>query len=180
MKKYCHQCRNYLPVEQFYKSKDSNDGLQSKCKTCCKLNNKKFREKNPKYYWGSPDSYFVKHYDEELDYLKRWGKADKLCLIYQLEIDGRVYIGSTKRSKIQISNSLKQDYNHMKRQKEPRMTPILIAFKKYTRQEVYKLVDGMTILKQFDGTRQQMRQEMVKIITELRLSGKDVINKRVN
>jgi hypothetical protein len=178
--KYCHQCRSYKKLTEFYKSASTNDGLQCRCKVCSNVNNKKFRDKNPTYYWGTEDSYFMKHYKEEMDYLRRWGKADKNCLIYQLEVDGRIYIGSTKRTKKQICNSLKQDYNRM--QKDPSIwrTPIQAAFDHLSKDELYNLVDSMTILMDFDGNRRQMRDEMVKIITQLKMDGKDIINKRIN
>jgi hypothetical protein len=180
-KKYCYLCKGYKPTTEYYKCITNKDGFQNRCKSCCKITNKDFRDNNPTYYWGTENSYFVKNYDMEMDYLSRWGKADKNCLIYSIEVNGRVYVGSTKRTKIQISNSLKQDYNRMVKYPELKKTPILEFLKDFSREEIYDLIDNqMVILRDFEGTRREMRIEMVNIMREIKLTGKEIVNKRIN
>jgi 5-methylcytosine-specific restriction endonuclease McrA len=45
--KRCSRCRRELPRSEFYKSKARPDGIQTVCKDCTKLNNRKWRDANP-------------------------------------------------------------------------------------------------------------------------------------
>ena len=44
--KVCNVCKKQNPLDNFYKDKTRKDGLDHKCKLCCKNKNKKWAEKN--------------------------------------------------------------------------------------------------------------------------------------
>jgi len=64
--KKCNQCLQEYPLDNFSKKKASKDGLQYKCKSCEKENNKIARQKNPtsKYYHQNKEYYKT--------YSKKW------------------------------------------------------------------------------------------------------------
>lgn len=47
--KHCCSCKTYIKLSDFYKSKSTKDGLQTKCKQCSKRHGEKFRSENPDY-----------------------------------------------------------------------------------------------------------------------------------
>ena len=52
-KKTCNQCGIEQLTTEFNKRTAAKDGLQQKCKTCCRANSKYFRDVlRPDYYWG--------------------------------------------------------------------------------------------------------------------------------
>lgn len=44
--KRCNRCLEVRPVEDFAKNRASNDGLQARCRTCSRIDNRKSYEKN--------------------------------------------------------------------------------------------------------------------------------------
>ena len=61
MKKICSECKRELDSSEFYKSKDSQDGLYHHCKKCHQLYNK---------------AWYLKHQEERLVYSREWWKSN--------------------------------------------------------------------------------------------------------
>lgn len=55
--KWCNDCKEFLPVEQFWKNKTKVDGLDSYCKKHTYLRNRKYTEEN---------------FEEVQDYKREW------------------------------------------------------------------------------------------------------------
>lgn len=43
--KVCSECRRELPISEFYKRRDTSDGMYGQCKDCIKSKHKKYRDK---------------------------------------------------------------------------------------------------------------------------------------
>lgn len=50
--KWCSVCKQYLPRDEFYKNRTTNDGLDKKCKHCAKQLAKVYEEKGKRSEWG--------------------------------------------------------------------------------------------------------------------------------
>ena len=95
MNKICKQCGESKPHEEFSKRTASLDGLQHKCKSCNKIQNDLYRDKNSEY-WSYETGYFSDK--DKWKYILEYNRADKSIKIYKIELpNGEVYIGSTKR-----------------------------------------------------------------------------------
>lgn len=96
--KTCNQCNKSKPTTEFYKRSASPDGLQLKCKACCKIINQNFRETKPEYQiqWQRTNK------DKWLSYVKNWAKQHVLAddsrsaLYYIINPEQKVYVGSTQ------------------------------------------------------------------------------------
>lgn len=60
--KKCCDCKNIKNINEFYRYRD---GLQSRCKECTKLKNRKFKEKNPNYHKSGGPGYSYSKMDKE-------------------------------------------------------------------------------------------------------------------
>lgn len=49
-RKFCKNCKRWLPLEEYYKDVSSRDGLTRWCKSCDKNASKQFRVNNPEYF----------------------------------------------------------------------------------------------------------------------------------
>lgn len=96
-KKTCTQCGIEQSTTNYNKHVTTKDGLQHRCKTCCRANSKLFRERRPDYYWGNDKSYFIKNHDKLEIYNKDYMSANKIGKVYRIDLPGGSYIGSTKR-----------------------------------------------------------------------------------
>lgn len=146
--KKCGQCGKVKTKDQFYKSKREKDGLQVRCKECSKENNKIFRMKNPKYYWGTEDSYFVKNYDKTMEYASEYGRANKSLKIYVIETPEGFYIGGTKRHyhtkitfhKNNLRNFIEGTYS------DNNIICLNEVLAKYPTEEAHKMIDNAKII----------------------------------
>lgn len=146
--KKCSQCRKVKTTDQFYKSKREKDGYQIYCKDCSKENNKIFRMKNPNYYWGTEDSYFVKNYDETMQYAKEYGRANKSLKIYVIETPEGIYIGGTRRHyhtkmtfhKNNLKNFIDKTYD------SNNIICLNEVLVKYSIEEAHKMIDNAKIV----------------------------------
>lgn len=87
-KKKCFCCKQWKSVDEFYKNKESRDGLSSYCKTCSKKYAKKYnkehkerrKEYKKKYYNEHKEQtkkYRIKHLEEIKKYQKEYRKNHK-------------------------------------------------------------------------------------------------------
>lgn len=91
--KHCNQCNTTKEITEFSKCRANKDGLQWRCKSCNKKNNDKYRVEN-KEYWSYTDGYFSDK--SKWEYIRKYQKADKTIKVYQIDIDGKYYIGATR------------------------------------------------------------------------------------
>ena len=92
--KQCNDCCKTLPITEFSKRKASPDGLQLKCKSCNKKDNKKFRyEINPQHHaeWQRNNR------ERANELVTAYRKGDKAGVIYYIvNPNGEYYVGMTK------------------------------------------------------------------------------------
>lgn len=152
--KLCNQCHKHKYLSEFYKNKAQKDGLQNRCKECCKINNYWFRKKRPNYYWGGEgeEGYFIKHYDHIVDYNTQYQKADKIGKIYCIETPCGMYIGHTRRH---FHSRLSDHENDWKLNKKfmPKLHSCLDNF---TKEESHKYIRDAYILEKSDGERKDL------------------------
>lgn len=150
--KLCPQCEVTKPTTDYYKNKTKKDGLQRCCKECCNTNSKKFRNINPKYYWGE-QGYFTQRYEKILEYVKEMHRANKSSKIYKITTPDGIYIGSTKRRfKLRMNTHL-SDYVNRYLKRGVKVVPLLYkSFSNYTIDEVKTFLRNAELLEEFDGT----------------------------
>jgi hypothetical protein len=96
--KTCNQCNKTKDKSQFYKRSASPDGLQPKCKKCCKEVNQNFRETKPEYQ----TQWYSKNWDKWLEYCNGWTKENvtaddsRSALYYIINPEQKIYVGSTQ------------------------------------------------------------------------------------
>ena len=96
--KVCNQCNKSKESNQFHKRKASPDGLQLKCKSCVKENNKNFRETKPTYQveWQRTNA------KKWSAYINEWAKENvcaddsRSAVYYIINPEQKVYVGSTQ------------------------------------------------------------------------------------
>lgn len=179
--KVCKKCKLTKPVNEFYNNKTAYDGLQAKCKDCCKEANKQFHQKNPTYYWGSQESYFRKNYDKAIEYQREKSKATNVCKIFRIDLpDGEIYIGSTRRTLSLIRNSIKQDHVRYRKQVNSE-TSILHKFLiKFPEEKCFELIKSLYLVQEFIGTRTELVAKQIEVIKKLRKQNKTVLFKNLN
>lgn len=124
--KKCYKCQQIKPLNDFYKSKNSKDGFQSKCIICDKNYAKSFQRKERKrQYWKENR---IKIYLNQLEYnkknkdkVKKWRHNTYLNNKVKILEQDRLYKNKRRKTdlmfnlncKIQsaISNSLKNNKN---------------------------------------------------------------------
>jgi len=91
--KECYKCGKTKPITEFSKSKARKDGLQNRCKSCNKVDNKIFRtEINPEHHkiWQTNNP------GRQQEIIAKYRKGDKPGLIYYIvNPNGQYYIGMT-------------------------------------------------------------------------------------
>jgi len=70
--KRCSKCGELKALSEFYKRKDSKDGLVGQCKACYTASGKRYRDANPEKEAARHKQYR----DANPDYIKRWHKAN--------------------------------------------------------------------------------------------------------
>jgi len=96
--KQCNQCGKVKDTTQFYKRTASKDGLQLKCKACCKIVNENFREAKPDYQ----SQWYKKNWHKWVDYMSEWVKENVVAdnsrsvIYYIVNPEQKVYVGSTQ------------------------------------------------------------------------------------
>jgi hypothetical protein len=92
--KKCRRCGEIKDTTEFSKRKASSDNLQSDCKECNSITNKKFRTIiNPQHH----AKWQTSNWDKFMGYLKDYRRADKNGIIYSItNPDGFSYIGMSE------------------------------------------------------------------------------------
>ena len=110
--KNCNQCNKSKPLTDFYKMSVSKDGLQPKCKQCCKVVNKNFRETKPEYQIEWQRINHTKWAKYVSDWTRENAKADdSRSAIYVIENPNKqYYVGSTQTSFSQRKCAHKAQY----------------------------------------------------------------------
>lgn len=89
--KRCSKCGKVKPVNEFWKSRSSKDGLQSGCKKCCKEGGKKYKLKYPHRWWssGTRSLHRGRGYkiNITLDELEKLAKPITHCPICDIKLD---------------------------------------------------------------------------------------------
>jgi len=96
--KVCNQCNKTKDKSEFYKRSASPDGLQFKCKACCKEVNENFRETKPEYQ----SEWYKKNWHKWVGYCTDWARqhvvADdsRSAIYYIVNPEQKIYVGSTQ------------------------------------------------------------------------------------
>ena len=113
--KYCSQCREDKPLDQFSKLSSSKDGKQPQCKSCNKVNNARFRKKRPKYqnqYYQTETGRINKR--KALD--KAWDSLGAGVYVIVNKESGSVYVGEShqlQRRKLEWSSWINGKMYHL-------------------------------------------------------------------
>jgi hypothetical protein len=92
--KQCYNCGKTKPTTEFSKCKARKDGLQNRCKSCNKVDNRIFRtEINPQHH----AQWQINNPGRQQEIIAKYRKGDKPGLIYYIQNPaGQYYIGMTK------------------------------------------------------------------------------------
>lgn len=180
--KKCNKCKLVKPMEEFHNAKKNRDGKQDKCKECFKIINKEFREKNPKYYWGTEDSYFVQRYDEIREYCDEYSKGNKKITIYTIDTPDGIYVGSTKRRfNLKLAfhrNNLLMAFENRRNHSDIKcLNDVLI---KHPIEEGYERINNAKIIYEGDGDNEQRARKQRQYIQYFNDQGLKVININYN
>jgi len=127
--KQCRRCGEMKDTTQFSKRTASSDGLQSDCKSCNSISNKKFRtEINPQHHakWQSSN------WDKFVGYLKKYRCADKTGIIYSItNPKGETYIGMSEMYFKVRMHEHRRHYKQALQGKRERLPGLHESFDKY-------------------------------------------------
>jgi hypothetical protein len=182
-KKVCTQCKIEQPLTEFNKHNASKDGLQYRCKTCCKLNSKYFRDVlRPDYYWGGEQGYFVKNRVKTDLYNKDYFSANKIAKIYRIDLPEGTYIGATKRHlHTRLTQHITDFRKILKYGKNAVYLPLLHnALCNHELEDVKKYIRSGYLIDQFNGTSVEMKQREKEWIIKLSNEGVKLLNIHCN
>jgi len=102
--KNCKKCSETKPLNEFHKSKATNDGLQRKCKECVKKSDKQRHLDNPEYFKQYDKHYRLNNKESLKEYTKQWSlaKKDGYHSVYLLPKHN--YVGITENLYIRMSH----------------------------------------------------------------------------
>lgn len=86
--KHCPKCNITKSINEFYKSKQTKDGLKGWCKECCKVSNRarehkynetrrRYRVENREEYRANKRKYYANNKDKVLESNKAWWQTPK-------------------------------------------------------------------------------------------------------
>ena len=80
--KQCNKCSLIKSVNDFYKDKSKSNGLNSKCKFCCKKNNSEYYQKNKTTIKSNTKERYESNSEEQKEYQKLYRKdnSEKLAI----------------------------------------------------------------------------------------------------
>ena len=181
--KTCTQCKIEQPTTEFNKRTAAKDGLQQRCKTCCKSNSKYFRDVlRPDYYWGDTEGYFVKNKVKTDMYNKDYFTANKSAKIYRIDLAEGSYIGATKRH---LHTRLTQHINDFKKVirdgKSVAYIPLFYnALTNYELSDIKKIIRSGYVIDQLNGNSAEMKQREKEWIIKLSADGVKLLNIQCN
>jgi hypothetical protein len=70
--KICSKCKEEKGVCEFYKNKDSSDGLRSNCKKCQNKNSTNWRINNPEKFYEIQKKFIKNNPTKPYEYSKKW------------------------------------------------------------------------------------------------------------
>ena len=177
-KKKCTQCGIEQSTTNYNKHVNTKDKLQYRCKTCCRINSKLFRQKRPDYYWGGEQGYFVKNKEKTDLYNKDYHSANKIGKVYRVDFPGGSYIGSTKRHLHTRITQHFTDYKKMLRNgKNICYLPLLHdEFDKYNFTEIKKYLKKAYLIDQLHGTSAEVKKREKEWIIKLSNEGIKLLN----
>jgi hypothetical protein len=178
-KKTCTQCKIEQPTTEFNKRTAAKDGLQQRCKTCCKSNSKYFRDVlRPDYYWGEEQGYFIKNREKTDMYNKDYFSANKTAKIYRIDLPEGSYIGATKRHLHTRLTQHVTDFKKIIREgKGAAYLPLLHnALANYELSDIKKILRSGYIIDQFNGNSTEMKQREKEWIIKLSTDGVKLLN----
>jgi len=177
--KTCTQCKIEQPTTEFNKHSFAKDGLQYKCKTCCKSNSKYFRDVlRPDYYWGVEEGYFVKNKEKTDLYNKDYTSANKIAKIYRIDLPDGTYIGATKRH---LHTRLTQHITDFKKitkyGKQVAYLPLFhTALNKYELNDIKKMIRSAYVIDELNGNSREMKEREKEWIIKLSNEGVNLLN----
>ena len=68
--KQCYECKEFKKLSEFYSNKARSDGVCSRCKSCDKIRNKKYREEHKEYFIQKNAKYYQDNKIEHGKYMK--------------------------------------------------------------------------------------------------------------
>ena len=175
--KICTRCQGSFPatLEYFYKNPRGRDNLQTRCKTCCKL---QVAEK-----WASNPEYFNEHaarkraLDREGENrrvyeIRKRSKAKGTACVYKItnKITGKIYVGETtwKHQRWTTHKSqLKRNQHESK--------PLQEEYNKYGIDSFEFLI--IKVVESKD--KNELREEETKAINKLLSEGHELYNKQL-
>lgn len=177
--KLCNQCGIEQPTTEFNKRTASKDGLQQRCKTCCKSNSKYFRDVlRPDYYWGDTEGYFIKNREKTDLYNKDYFTANKTAKIYRIDLPEGSYIGATKRHlHTRLTQHVTDFRKIIKQGPGAAYLPLLHkALSNYELSDIKKIVRSGYLIDQFNGNSIEMKQREKEWIIKLSTDGVKLLN----
>ena len=112
MYKKCNKCLLVLPIDNFSKKKQNSDGLQQKCKKCCK----KYYEENKNRlkvmmdtYRKNNKEYFEKYRNNNKEYFEKYRNDNKEYLKINKQIYYQTNIHYIKKSVKEYDNKNKEN-----------------------------------------------------------------------
>ena len=180
LKKKCTQCKIEQPLTEFNNHRSAKDGLQYKCKTCCKSNSKYFRDVlRPDYYWGgSEEGYFIKNREKTDLYNKDYFSANKIAKIYRIDLPEGTYVGATKRHlHTRLTQHITDFKKVIKKGTGAAYLPLLHkALMNHELSEVKQLIRSGYTIDQFNATSGEMKKRETQWIIKLSNEGVNLLN----
>lgn len=112
--KKCNHCNEVKPSVDYYKMSASKDGLQPKCKDCCRLVNQSFRDTKPDYQ----NKWYRKNMNKWITYLSAYAKENlsaddsRSALYVVINPAEQMYVGMTQTAFSRRKQEHKQHYKH--------------------------------------------------------------------
>lgn len=80
------ECGAFKPLDEFYKRKDTNDGLRKECKNCTNSRGRKYKDKNSRSVKDFQKKYREEHKDERKEYAKQYHKTNAKEIIEKTRV----------------------------------------------------------------------------------------------